>query len=93
MKAKRCPICDGEPQYVHYAIPGSTKDPDGIYILFKRLECSKCGASVAELVMTCDDAVGYWNDINPNTNNRYVLEKVGIEPCSDVEPPKEDTDG
>lgn len=81
MKAKRCPICDGKPQFVHYAIPGSTKDPDGIFVLLKRLECTKCGASVANLVMTCDAAVDYWNSINPTTNNRYVLEKVGAEPC------------
>ena len=33
MKAKRCPICNGVPQFVYYAIPGSTKDPDGLYIL------------------------------------------------------------
>lgn len=95
MKAKRCPICDGKPQFVYYAIPGSTKDPDGIFVLFKRLECTKCGASVAELVMTCDDAVDYWNSINPTTNNRYVLEKAGTEPCEveDGEGEVEDGDG
>ena len=85
MKAKRCPICGGKPQYVHYSIPGATSDPDCLYILLKRLECSKCGASVAQLVMTCDDAVKYWNDINPETGSRYVLEKTGTELCSDVE--------
>ena len=31
MKAKRCPVCGGKPQYVHYAIPGSANDPDGIF--------------------------------------------------------------
>ena len=61
--AKRCPICNGEPQYVHYCIPGSTEDPDELYILLKRLECKECGATVPELVMTCDDAVKYWNEI------------------------------
>jgi hypothetical protein len=81
MKAKKCPLCNGEPQFVYYAIPDSTNDPDGIYVLFKRLECTECGATVANLVMTCDDAVNYWNEINPNTNRRYVLEKVGTEPC------------
>lgn len=85
MKAKKCPICGGNPQFVYYSIPGSTNDQDGMYILLKRLECSKCGASVAQLVMTCDDAVAYWNDINPETGRRYVLEKNGTEMCGDVE--------
>ena len=52
MKAKRCKLCGGEPKYVHYAIPEQDY-PDGWYeseygrepmMLFKRLECSKCGA-------------------------------------------------
>lgn len=85
MKAKKCPICGGNPQFVYYSIPGSTNDPDGLYILLKRLECSKCGASVAQLVMTCDEAVSYWNDTNPKTGERYVLENNGTEICKDVE--------
>ena len=85
MKAKKCPICGGNPQFVYYSIPGSTNDPDGLYVLFKRLECSKCGASVAQLVMTCDDAISYWNDTNPETGERYVLENNGTEICKDVE--------
>ena len=85
MKAKKCPICGGNPQFVYYSIPGSTNDPDGLYILLKRLECSKCGASVAQLVMTCDEAVSYWNDTNPETGKRYVLENNGTEICKDVE--------
>ena len=85
MKAKKCPICGEKPQFVYYSIPGATKDPDGLYILLKRLECSKCGASVAALVMTCDDAVKYWNDVNPKTGKRYVLERIGSEMCGDVE--------
>ena len=85
MKAKKCPICGGNPQFVFYSIPGSTNDPDGLYILFKRLECSKCGASVAQLVMTCDEAVSYWNDTNPETGKRYVLEKNATKICKDVE--------
>ena len=84
MRAKRCPVCGGTPQYVHYAIPGSTNDPDGIFVLFKRLECSQCGATVAHLVMSCDDAVRYWNDVNKQ-GNRPVLERIGVEPCMDVE--------
>lgn len=92
MKAKRCPVCGGAPQYVHYAIPGSTKDPDGLYILLKRLECSECGATVAHLVMTCGDAVEYWNSKNKE-GKRVVLERVGAEPCRDVEQEKEAVDG
>ena len=85
MKAKKCPICGGNPQFVYYSIPGSTNDPDGLYILLKRLECSKCGASVAQLVMTCDEAVSYWNNTNPDTGERYVLENNGTGICKDVE--------
>ena len=29
MKAKRCPVCGGNPKYVYYSIPGATKDQDG----------------------------------------------------------------
>ena len=85
MKVKKCPVCGGNPQFVYYSIPGSTDDPDVLYVLLKRLECSNCDATVAELVMTCDDAVSYWNDTNPKTGKRYVLEKNGMEMCGDVE--------
>ena len=82
MKAKRCKLCGGEPKYVHYAIP-EQDHPDGWdwseygrepMILFKRLDCSKCGATVAQLVMTVDDAVNYWNE--QNILVRYGEEKV-----------------
>lgn len=92
MRAKMCPVCGGAPQYVHYAIPGSTKNPDGIFILFKRLECSQCGATVDQLVMTCDDAVRYWNNMNEH-GNRPVLERIGVEPCRDVEEALKDGKG
>ena len=59
IQVKRCPICGGEPQFVHYCIPGSYDDLDDIYVLFKRLECSECGATVPQLVMTVDDAINY----------------------------------
>ena len=84
MKAKRCPVCGGKPKYVHYSIPGAIKDPDGIYILLKRLECEECGATVASLSLTLDDAVEYWNRINKE-GKRVVFERVGEEPCRDVE--------
>lgn len=88
MKAKRCPVCNGVPQFVYYAIPGSTKDPDGLYVLLKRLECSECGATVANLVLTCDDAVEYWNS-KTEEGERAILEWVGTEICRDVEQEKE----
>ena len=89
MKAKRCSVCGGKPKFVYYSIPGATKDPDGINILLKRLECEKCGATVANLVLTCDDAVEYWNSLNKE-GKRVVLERVGEEPCIDVEDEKHD---
>lgn len=88
MKAKRCPVCNGVPQFVYYAIPGSTKDPDGLYVLLKRLECSECGATVADLVLTCNDAVEYWNS-KTEEGERAILERVGTEICRDVEQEKE----
>ncbi len=77
--AKRCPICGGEPQYVHYCIPGAMDDPDEKYILLKRLECKECGASVTGLVMTCDEAVDWWNE--EKDGHRIVLQRIGTEPC------------
>lgn len=84
MKAKRCSVCGGKPKFVYYSIPGATKDQDGLYILFKRLECEDCGATVASLALTCDEAVEYWNSLNKE-GKRVVFERVGEEPCSDVE--------
>lgn len=93
MKVKRCPVCKtGTPKYMMYSIPGATNDPDGLYVLFKRLECRNCGATVPNLVMTVDDAVSYWNDINPKTGRRYVLEKTGEEIAFDVEEEPEATE-
>lgn len=83
MIAKRCKLCGGEPKYVHYAVPsqdypdGWYESADGFYepyILFKRLECSKCGATVPQLTITLDDAVNYWNE--QNILVRYGEEKV-----------------
>ena len=91
MKAKRCKLCNGEPKYVYYAIPEQDY-PDGWYgseygrepmALFKRLECSKCGATVAQLVMTCDEAVKYWNEQN-------ILVRYGEEKVWDVEEGEQD---
>lgn len=86
MKAKRCHLCGGEPKYVHYAIPKQDY-PEGWYeseygnepyVLYKRLECSKCGATVPQLVMTIDDAVEYWNE-------QRLLAKYGEEKVMEVE--------
>ena len=85
MRAKRCSVCGGKPKFVYYSIPGATK-----YMLLKRLECEKCGATVANLVLTCDDAVEYWNSLNKE-GKRVVLERVGEEPCIDVEDEKHDS--
>ena len=57
-------------------------------VLLKRLECSECGATVADLVLTCDDAVEYWNSKNKE-GKRAVLERVGVELCRDIEQEKE----
>lgn len=95
MKAKKCPICDSaELQYVYYA-PSEKDEPtmwedmeDCGYspmILFKRIECKKCGASVSGLALTIDDALLYWNDINDKINHRYVLQRIGIEDLREVE--------
>ena len=81
MKAKRCPICGGKPQYVHYAIPVMSEG-----ILFKRLECCDCGATVPHLMVACDDAIEYWNDINPGTGKpQWILTRVMTEPVREVE--------
>lgn len=92
MKAKRC-ICGGKPQFVYYNIPlnhGADDsfefNEDGVLepmILFKRLECMDCGATVAQLVLTCDEAVDYWNAVRDG--RRVLLQKRGTEPCGDVE--------
>lgn len=95
MKAKKCPICDSaELQYVYYA--PSAKDEPTMWedmedlgyspmILFKRIECKKCGASVPGLAMTIDDALLYWNEINDKTSHRYVLQRIGTDDLREVE--------
>lgn len=95
MKAKRCPVCDSEElQFVYYAPPERDEPTlwedmvDAEYspmIMLKRVECKKCGASVPGLTMTIDDALSYWNDINDNTNHRYVLQRIGTEDVREVE--------
>lgn len=35
--------------------------------------------------MTIDDAVQYWNAVNPETGERYVLQRYGTEDCRNVE--------
>lgn len=90
--AKRCPECDGEPQFVHYCI---SEKAGGVFeydefekyspmILLKRLECMECGATVAQLLLTCDDAIKYWNE--EVDGHRLVLKKYGTEKVHDVEP-------
>lgn len=95
VKAKKCPICEStELQYVYYAPPA--KDEPTMWrdmidvgykpmILFKRIECKKCGATVPSLTMTIDDALSYWNDINDKSNHRYVMQRMGSEDVAEVD--------
>lgn len=95
MKVKKCPICDSaELQYVYYA-PSAKDEPDlwedsyddgfSPLILFKRIECKKCGASLAGLKLTIDEAISYWNENDFSTNHRYVLQRIGVEDVLEVE--------
>ena len=83
---KRCPVCGiGIPKFVLYAPPSSqspelweeTEFGHEPLISLKRLECKNCGATVPGLVMSVYDAIGYWNDIDEDSGNRYVLQRVG----------------
>lgn len=95
MKAKKCPVCNSsELQYVYYA-PSAKDEPDmwedmvdcgySPMILFKRIECKKCGASGPWLAMTTDEAISFWNDINDKTDHRYVLQRIGVEDVLEIE--------
>jgi hypothetical protein len=98
VKAKRCPLCKGVPKYVYYAIPESQNpggwdlDEDEVsrpIILLKRLECQSCGATVPQLVMSCDDAVAFWN--GSMSKQRPVLQRISEEECRDVEEQEDPT--
>lgn len=93
---KRCSLCQGEPQFVYYAIP-MKDNPDGWdfeedgsmepMILLKRLECVDCKATTPYLYLTIDDAMKVWNEEQKGCNNhRMILEYRGTESCSEVEP-------
>lgn len=82
---KRCPVCGcRDLRFVHYALPASAApecweyDEDGYMpmIWMKRIECTKCGATVPQLVLTVDQAIEYWNAINETTGSRYVLQRL-----------------
>ena len=85
---KFCPVCKyGIPKLVYYA-PPAAQNPElweesefgyEPLIWLKRLECKNCGATVPGLVMTVDDAIGYWNDIDEDSGNRYILQRCGEE--------------
>jgi hypothetical protein len=86
MKAKRCPLCGGQPQFKYYAVP-ACKCPDGWeytedgyepMILAKRLECVGCHATVPFLVLSCEDAVQAWND-------EQMVQFIGQEPVMDLD--------
>lgn len=87
-----CPKCSGHPQIVNYYIP---KEVGGEFkvnelgeeipkILLKRLECSVCGSTVAQLALEDVDAILYWNEIEDG--HRVVIYKYGDEKVSQVEP-------
>jgi hypothetical protein len=89
--AKRCPECDGEPQFVHFYI---AKEDGGHFMIdendevipsvwLKRLECTQCGATVPELAFTCDEAILYWN---ARVEDGGLLRKYGTEKVHYVEP-------
>ena len=86
VKVKRCKLCGGKPKFVYYNIPkqdnpeGWYGSEDGVepYILFKRLECSECGATVLHLALMIDDAVACWNE-------QKLLERYGEEMAHNVE--------
>lgn len=93
-KAKRCPVCQSnELKWVYYAIPEKVAPEmwedmvDTGYspmMLFKRIECQKCGGTVASLSMTLDDALDFWNSYNEQ-GNRYVLQRIGEEDVREAE--------
>lgn len=82
LKVKRCPFCDGEPQFVHYMFG----DDDGrdSYFLVKRIECKECGASVNALTLTLEGAIEYWN-MEKSGERVNVLKRWGVERCRNVE--------
>lgn len=91
MKAQRCSLCGGEPEFVYYAIPASENprlwmwDEDGYrpMILLKQIRCKKCGAVCAGYDLVCDDAVKHWNE-------QHLIQLIGTEPCEiGIEPEKE----
>lgn len=78
MKAKRCKLCGGEPEFVYYAIPekdnplGWECDEYGPHpvILIKQIRCKNCGAVRPTYDLSCDDAVAHWNE-------QKILQMIG----------------
>ena len=75
-----------QPKYVYYAIPQQdypegwyeSEEGEEPYVLFKRIECQECGATVPHLKMSLDDAVSAWNE-------QKILIRYGEEKVRDVE--------
>lgn len=94
-KAKCCPVCNSSDlKWVYYAPPASAEpemweeDEDGGYwpvILFKRIECAKCHATVPFLAMTLDEAIDIWNMPHKETGKRCVMQRFPDERVSGVE--------
>ena len=82
MKAVRCSLCGGEPEFIYYSIPqrdnplGWKWDEDGHVpmLLLKQIRCKKCGAVCPSYDLTCDDAVSHWNE-------QKLLQLIGTERC------------
>lgn len=82
MKAKRCNLCGGEPEFVYYAIPEKDdpssrewhEDRRSPMILIKQIRCKKCGAVCPAFDLGCDDAVKNWNE-------QKLLQLIGTESC------------
>ena len=82
LKAVRCSLCGGEPEFTYFAIPQKDNpyvwdwDEDGFnpVILLKQIRCKKCGAVCPVYDLICDDAVKHWNE-------QKLLQLIGTEPC------------
>lgn len=98
MKAQLCPVCNSDKlKWIYYAPPAKSEptlwefDEDGYnpLILYKRIECAECHATVPGLALTLDEAIAYWNTKNKKTGSRYVVQKIGEELVREVETPEE----
>jgi hypothetical protein len=82
LKAVRCSLCGGEPEFVYYAIPerdnplGWEWEENGPspMILIKQIRCKKCGAVCPSYDFICNDAIRNWNE-------QKLIQLIGTEAC------------